>query len=57
MQSKIKIDVADVNQSKTDKNILAALLSNHSWNSLWIFLQAEAFGADFQCTAISPEGT
>lgn len=57
MQSKIEIDVADVNQSNTDKILLAALHSNHLCNSLWVFLQDEAFGADFWCSVISPEGT
>lgn len=57
MQSKIEIDAADVNQSKTDKILLAALHSNHLRNSLWVFLQDEAFGADFQYSVISPEST
>lgn len=34
MQSKIEIDVAEVNQSKSDKILLAALHSNHLCNSL-----------------------
>lgn len=33
MQSKIEIDVADVNQSKSDRILLAALHSNHLCNS------------------------